>query len=114
MQPDVIVPVVGAISFFGSLGFIMYIYLKSRNKERLALIEAGQDASIFKSDRDLRSSLKWGILLVAIGVAMFLGHFVETYTAMEDGAGYAPLIFIFGGAALIYYYRLSKSEYPEI
>jgi len=111
--PLVLVPIIGSISFFGCVGLILYMYFKTRHKERMALIENGQDASVFKQSDNRQSNLKWGLISISIGIALFLGHFLEEYTAMDDGAGYFPLIFIFGGAALIYHYRRLGSEYLD-
>lgn len=79
----------------------------------MALIENGKDASIFRRSGDKQTNLKWGILAIAIGVALFAGHFVEEYTSMDEGAGYFPLIFMFGGAALIFYYRRIYADYDD-
>ncbi len=108
-----IIPIVAILSVFSTVSFIAYLFLTSRNKERMALIESDRDASIFSKEHDLRTNLKWGYVALAIGVALFIGHFVEELTTMDDGAGYFPLIFIFGGIALLYYYK-KASEYSGI
>ena len=110
----VLIPLVGTISFFGCVGFVSYLYFKSRHKERMALIETGQDASLFKKTHGIHSNLKWGYLALAIGVALFIGHFLEEYTTMEDGAGYFPMIFLLGGLALIIYYKRAKDDGLEL
>ena len=111
--PLVLVPIVGSLSFFACTGFVAYLYFKTRNKERMALIESGQDATIFRRNRNKRAELKWGIVSIALGVALFFGHFLEEYTAMDEGAGYFPLLFIFGGAALILYHRRIGDQYVD-
>ncbi len=110
---EVLIPLVGTISVFGCLGFILYVFLRTRHKERMALIESGTDASIFKRSRNIHANLKWGMLGVAIGIALFLGHFLEEYTSMDDGAGYFPLIFFLGGVALLIYYQRAKHDHIE-
>ncbi len=111
--PLVLVPIIGSLSFFGCVGFVLYIYFKTRHKERMALIENGQDATIFKPSRNRRAEVKWGFVLIALGFALFLGHFLEEYTAMDEGAGYFPLIFLFGGAALLFYHRRVGDQYVD-
>jgi hypothetical protein len=110
----VLVPLVGTISVFGCIGFVSYLYFKSRHKERMALIETGQDASLFKKSHNIHSNLKWGYLALAIGFALFSGHFLEEYTTMDDGAGYFPMIFLMGGLALIIYYKRAKDDGMEL
>lgn len=107
--PLVLVPLVGTISVFGCIGFIAYLYLKGRNKERMALIETGQDASIFKRSEGIHQNLKWGFLAIAIGIALFVGHFLDEYTTMDELA-YLPMIFLLGGGALLLYYKRAKDD----
>ncbi|MDH3649130.1 MAG: hypothetical protein OEQ53_05565 [Saprospiraceae bacterium] len=108
------VPIIAIVSVFGTTAFVLYLFLTSRHKERMALIESGQDASIFQQDKDLRSNLKYGFIAIAIGIALFVGHFMEEYTTMEDGAGYFAMIFLLGGLALLLYYRLSSKAQDSI
>ncbi|MCB0686393.1 MAG: hypothetical protein KDC53_07705 [Saprospiraceae bacterium] len=109
-----LIPIVGMLSFFGCLGFISYLYFKTRHKERMALIETGQDASLFRKSNSIHSNLKWGYLGIAIGLALFGGHFLEQNTTMDHGTGYLPMIFLLGGLALIIYYRRAKDDGLEI
>lgn len=110
----VLIPLVGSISFFGCLGFIAYLFFKSRHKERMALIETGQDASLFQRTRGIHNNLKWGYLGIGVGLALLSGHFLEEYTTMDDGAGYFPMVFLLGGLALIIYYNRAKDDGLEI
>jgi threonine dehydrogenase-like Zn-dependent dehydrogenase len=51
---------------FGSIFGVFYLYISSRNKERLALIEKGADASIFNIGKRAGSSWKVKALLKVI------------------------------------------------
>ncbi len=106
-----LIPIVAIISTFGTSAFVLYLFLSSRHKERMALIESGQNASIFKEDQSHKKNLKYGILGIAIGIALFAGSLLEEYTMFEDGAGYFSMIFLLGGLALLLYYRISST--PE-
>jgi Na+/melibiose symporter-like transporter len=108
-----IVAIIGTISVFGVIGLLIYLYFRTRHKERMALIESGQDASMLKGEKDISGALKWGIFILAIGIALFLGHFLEANTTMDEGAGYFPLIFTFAGIALLIYYNIAKKERIE-
>ncbi len=105
-----IVPIVAILSTFGSSAFVIYTFLKTRNRERMALIESGQDASIFKESDRIHTNLKWGYLAIAVGIALFIGHFLEEFTTMDDGAGYFSMIFLLGGLAFILYYSRAKRD----
>ncbi len=109
----VLIPLIGTISVFGTIGFISYLFFRGRHRERMSLIENGLDATIFNKARDIHSNLKWGYLGVAIGLALVGGHFLEQNTTMDDGAGYFPLVFIMGGVAFLLYYKKAKHDYLE-
>jgi hypothetical protein len=90
---------------FGSVFGVFYLYFSSRNKERLALIEKGADASIFNLGK--RSGSSWKVivlnlafLLMGIGLGAFLASLLDTYTNLESDALYPALIFFMAGAGL--------------
>lgn len=107
---EVIIPLVGIVAVFGCTGFIFFLFFKTRHRERMALIETGQDASIFRRSTGVHSNLKYGYVSIAIGMALIAGHLLEEYTSMDHGAGYFPMIFLLGGFALLMYYRRAKED----
>jgi len=84
------------------------VYLFVRKKERLALIHQNTDASIFESHKNEPSSLKWGLLLVGIGVGILLGKVLAVYTTLEEEPAFFSMICLFGGLGLIVYHLLVK------
>jgi Na+/H+-dicarboxylate symporter len=103
----IIVPIV----FFALVFGIVYIALSARNKERMALIEKGADASIFYSGKKARGSGKWvltlGIVIVGIALGVLVGYFLEN-GGMKDDVAYPASIFLFGGAGMIAAYFIGK------
>ena len=102
------------IAFFGMLFGIYYMYFTTRNKERLALIDKGADASVFKSEGSggfskVFSTLKVGLFLIGVGVGVLAGYFVGQL-GMHEGASYPSMIFVFGGLGLLIYYFVSPKE----
>ena len=88
---------------FSSLFGIIYVYLTSRNKERLALIEKGADASVFNSGRKFSFSegiLNIALLAIGIGVGVLIGASLEQ-GGMDSDVSYPACIFIFGGLGLL-------------
>jgi len=90
---------------FGSVFGVFYLYFSSRNKERLALIEKGADASIFNIGKRQGSTwkvvvLNIAFLLMGVGVGVFLANILDTYTSMDDEAVYPALIFLMAGLGL--------------
>ena len=63
---------------FGSMFAIAYLYFSTRNKERLALIEKGADASIFVRGKQHTAPiwkvfiLNLALLLIGIGLGTFI------------------------------------------
>ncbi|HNY01010.1 MAG TPA: hypothetical protein PKG48_00405 [Bacteroidales bacterium] len=93
------------IAFFGMVYGIVYLFV--RNKERLALINKGANATIFDSSRE-HSSMKWGLLFVGIGTGILLGKVVASYTTMDEEPAYFSMICLLGGIGLIAYHLLAR------
>jgi len=90
---------------FGSIFGVFYVYLSARNKERLALIEKGADASIFTLSKKAGSSwkvivLNLAFLLMGIGSGVLLASILDQYSSLEDDAIYPALIFLMAGLGL--------------
>ena len=95
---------------------IFYLHFSTRNKERLALIEKGGDASIFFSPKTPRKSapigkvilLNLAVLLIGIGCGVFVGAILDAYTVIEEGVVYTGSIFLFAGLGLLIGFLLTK------
>jgi hypothetical protein len=101
------------LGFFASVVLVLYIYYTNRNKERMALIEKGADASLFKArPRTLPAfpTLKLGMFLVGIGVGILMGNIVETLTRLQPETAYFSMILLFGGASLIANFMIEKGK----
>ncbi|WP_298778394.1 DUF6249 domain-containing protein [uncultured Polaribacter sp.] len=103
------------IIVFGSIFGIFYLFFSTRNKERLALIEKGVDASIFMSAKSKGSSslgkvfiLNLSLLLIGIGLGVFLALILETYTGLDSDAIYPAMIFLMAGVGLFTGFNLTK------
>lgn len=70
---------------FGFLFSVFYLFISSRHKERLALIEKGAEASIFYS-KDRKATPIWKVIVInistlamGIGIGIFVaGILIET------------------------------------
>jgi len=103
---EVVVPIV----FFALVFGIVYIAIAARNKERMALIEKGADASIFYSGKSAGTGkwiLKAGIFAVGIALGILVGNLLES-TGMKEEIAYTGSIFLFGGAALVAAYFIGR------
>ena len=91
---------------FGTLFGLAYLFFSTRNKERMALIDKGADASIFFS-KERRSGYKWkvfvvtlALLLVGVGVGVFLGGFFSNVLGMDEEVAFPGTIFVTAGLGL--------------
>ncbi|WP_343488449.1 DUF6249 domain-containing protein [Allomuricauda sp. d1] len=104
----IIVPIM-----FGVLFAIAYLYFSTRNKERLALIEKGADASIFVKGRRTAAPiwkillLNLALLLIGIGVGIFIASFLENL-GVDDEVAYPGTIFLLAGVGLFTGFTMTK------
>lgn len=103
------------IIVFGTIFGIAFLYFSTRNKERMALIEKGADASIFVKNRPKNAAPFWKVLILnlsllsmGIGTGVFLSLILETYTGMDSDAIYPAMIFLMGGVGLFAGFNLTR------
>jgi hypothetical protein len=94
------------IGFFLALFAILYVYWTTRTKERLALIEKGLDAGIFKGECSQYALLKWGIFLIAVGLGVVVGFGLST--VMNEVVAFFTAILVCGGLGLIVAYMVTN------
>ena len=103
------------ISFFIFLFATLYLYFTTRNKERMALIEKGAEASIFVQGRAKGAAPVWrvfilnlALLLIGIGLAIFIGSFMEYSLGVDDDVAYPGSIFLMAGVSLLTGFFITK------
>jgi hypothetical protein len=99
---DMLIP----ISFFAAVFGIFYVYFQTRSRERMALIEKGENAAIFKPAPSGSSALKYGILFIGIALGILAGHILNTLAGFKEEVAFFSMIFLFGGSALVMFYFL--------
>ena len=94
-----------------SIIIIAYLFFNSRHKERMALIQHGKEASIFKGGRNVGSSgLKYGLLMMGIGLGIFVGMMVENMLDTDSPVPHFSMMLILGGLGLITYYLITRKK----
>jgi len=109
---------VGFIALFATVFGIYYVSVTTRNRERMALIEKGADASLFNTGKEGQLSLfswnkltlKLGMLFMGIGFGIIAGAILERMDIMQDGPGYISMIFLFGGLSLVLFYIFDRKK----
>ena len=112
MAEDILIPFIVFATIFG----IFYVFLTTRNKERLALIEKGADASLFNTNRKFNWKnflLSSGMLLMGIGLGIMMGAILSKSIPLEENVAYPMSIFIFSGFSLIVYYFVARKMDKE-
>ncbi len=102
METEFLIP----ISFFALVYGVVYLLV--RRKERLALVQKGVDASIFDAGTKAPTDLKWGLLLIGIGVGILLGKVLAVYTTLDEEPAFFSMICLFGGIGLIIYHFIAN------
>ena len=91
---------------FGTIFGIFYLYLSTRNKERLSLIEKGADASIFGKGQQHTAPiwkvlvLNLAFLLMGVGLGVFIASLLDNYTSLDSDVVYPAVIFFMAGLGL--------------
>ena len=94
---------------------IFYLHYSTRNKERLALIEKGADASIFVKGKTHTAPiwkvfiLNLALLLMGIGLGVFIASILENLTTLQEGPLYTGTIFLMAGIGLFVGFNMTKN-----
>ncbi len=100
---------------FGTVFGIFYLFLSTRHKERLALIEKGMEAKIFSRGDSKSPAPFWkvfilnlAVLLMGIGVGVLTAMILESAFDFYEDALYPGIIFLMAGIALFVGFALTK------
>ena len=107
------------ISLFLVVFGICYLYFTTRNKERLALIEKGAEASIFVKGKGTTPFWKvlivnLALLLMGIGLAIFIASFLDNTLGLDAEVAYPGTIFLMAGLGLYAGFTLTKKLEKEV
>jgi hypothetical protein len=105
------------IALFAAIFGIIFVFLTTRNKERMALIEKGADASLFNTGKEKSWSFSWskftlkvGMLAMGISVGILVGALLSQAGVLDEDSNYAASIFFFGGLSLVLFYLIDRKS----
>ena len=106
---EVVIPIV----LFGSIFGIVYVYLMTRNKERMAMIDKGMDMSLFVKKHGDEAPMKYwvikiGFLMVGVALGVMTGSLISNNGMMSEDSAYPSMILLFGGLALVASYFVER------
>jgi len=111
----ILVPIV----LFIVIGWIIKVLSDNRTKNMLIQKELVNENVKFlyedRLDKYVPSSLKWGMVLIALGLAIFIGKILAELPGImmrshDEETIIFALMFIFGGLALIIYYSIASKK----
>jgi hypothetical protein len=108
---EILIPISLFLAIFG----MVYLYLSTRNKERLALIEKGADASIFMRGKSHAAPiwkviiLNLALLLIGIGVGIFIASILHYSLGVVEETAYPGTIFLMAGIGLFVGFNMTKN-----
>ena len=105
MASEIMVPFIVFSAIFG----VLYTFLTTRNKERLAMIEKGAAASVFSVQRK-RLGIKLGLLSMGVATGVLMGQFIAHLTTMDEEPATISMIFLWAGAGLVLEHYLARKE----
>lgn len=106
----IIIPVI-----FGAIFGVFYLYFSTRNKERLALIDKGADASIFVKGNTHTAPiwkvlvLNLALILMGVGIGIFIASILHYNMGVEEGVAYPGTIFLMAGIGLFVGFNMTKN-----
>jgi hypothetical protein len=111
---------IAIIFFFTSIMVIGGSAIIGRHRERMGMIEKGMKAEDIKAmfgrsfeEPHPLTSLKWGIVLVSVGLAVMLGLFLHSAYNNIEGGIFPGLVAVFGGAGLILFYFIANRKVQD-
>ncbi len=103
------------LTIFSSIFGVFYLHYSTRNKERLALIEKGAEASIFVKGKAEKLTPVWKIfilnlslLLIGIGLAIFIASAMVLSFGLDAEVAYPGTIFLMAGIGLLTGFFMTK------
>ena len=102
---DFIVSIAALAGIFG----IIYLFIMTRHKERMLMMQKGVNAEMFESKNNFGSiTLKLGMLFIGVALGIFIGNLLYNFFGIEESVTYLTMIFFFGGVSLIINFLISQ------
>ncbi|WP_316750223.1 DUF6249 domain-containing protein [Pedobacter gandavensis] len=111
MGPEILIP----ITFFICTTLLVFGLRYMSNKEKMAMIERGMEPGLAKPRPSAPTpflSLKFGLLLVGLGLGLLIAMFTVRAAGLGDDEGaavYFGCLSMFGGFGLIISYAVEKN-----
>lgn len=112
LKMEELIPIVLFISMFGSIAFITRVISDNRLRREMIKNQVSEDIIqklwIENRAEDFNSNLKWGIVSVALGIALVI---IQFSGLRSDEPLTFALGFFAAGGGLLAYYGLKRNEH---
>ena len=111
--------VIVILTIFSAIFGVFYLYFSTRNKERMALIEKGADASIFARAPQQTApvwkilTLNFALLLMGIGAGVMIGGMLNAVFGVDFDIAMPGSIFLLAGSGLLIAFFIAKKMSQE-
>lgn len=91
-----------SLAAFATIFGIFYLFIITRYRERMTMLEKGVTPASFASkDSGGSNTLKFGMLSVGIALGILAGNMLYRNDLIEGEPAFFSMIFLFGGLSLI-------------
>jgi hypothetical protein len=98
-----------SLAAFATIFGIIYVFLVTRYRERMSMLEKGIDPSLFTSKQNTTSNtLKLGMLSVGIALGILIGSLLYKNGLLDRATANFAMIFLFGGLSLILNFVINR------
>lgn len=111
MEPSALKEVLISIALFGSVAFMWWTMLEAVVRYRI--LKEGTSESLLAgmiagdARRRRQASLRWGLVLVAVGLVLLLLHALDGRIDSPSGIG---ALLLAAGAAQLIFHRLTRAD----
>lgn len=117
---EILVPIFAMVFIFGFPAIIIFWAIYTKHRERMRLIEKGispEEAKKYfidseKKPRNPYGSLKWGLILLFLGIGIFAGNVIEEIYDFNEGVVFG-IVLLSAGIGFLIYYLLVKNKLQE-
>lgn len=99
-----------SLAAFAAIFGIIYVFLITRHREKMSMLEKGVDPSLFSPTRGTSYTLKFGMLAVGIALGILTADLLYRNDALQRAPAYFAMTFLFGGASLILNFIVERKQ----
>lgn len=99
-----------SLAAFAAVFGIAYVFFMTRHRERMEVLQRGLNFNPFQRPQYGLATLKYGMLLVGIGVGFIAGWLLFSYCEMDQALSVISMVCLFGGISLIANYLIIRNK----